>query len=376
MFNSVLGAAARSGAVDHWLEQVWRQDGTDLLLTAGAPPMGRLTGAYLPIGDPHPLTAAEIATIAEALLEAPQRDTLLSRQQVDFSFTWKDRARVRGNAFRQRGATSIALRIIPFEIPSLAELGLPPAVERLIGAPSGLILMTGPTGAGKSTTLASLLDHVNQNRACHILTIEDPIEYVHVHKRSIVNQREVGVDAISFADALRAALREDPDVILVGEMRDLESIATTLTLAETGHLVFATLHTNDTAQALDRIVDVFPSDRRDQVQVQLSATLQGVVYQRLLPKVGGGMVAAFEVLVANNAVRNLVREGKTRQIRNIVTTHQAEGMQTLESSLSDLVARNLVTYADAAAISLHPQEIVDPMLTVRPGPAGNGRRSA
>jgi twitching motility protein PilT len=219
-------------------------------------------------------------------------------------------------------------------------------------------LTTGPTGAGKSTTLASLIDYVNMRRQCHILTIEDPIEYMYSHKRAVVSQREIGTDADSFAVALRAALREDPDVILVGEMRDLESISATMTLAETGHLVFATLHTNDTAQALDRIVDVFPSDRRDQIQVQLASTLRGVIYQRLIPRIGGGLVGAYEIMVCNNAVKNLVREGKTRQLRNVVSTARGDGMQTLEAHLSQLIADGIITEESALSVSLHQREIV------------------
>ena len=203
----------------------------------------------------------------------------------------------------------------------------------------GLVIVTGPTGSGKSTTLAAMIDYINRYRRCHIVTIEDPIEYVHANHRSAVSQREVGTDTESFSRALRSVLREDPDVLLVGEMRDQESIATTLTIAETGHLVFATLHTNDSAQAIDRIVDIFPSDRREQIQVQLASTLEGVIYQRLVPRIGGGLVAAYEVLMANHAVRNLVREGKTRQLRNVVSTHQSEGMQTLEMGLNALMAR-------------------------------------
>ena len=363
--------------VDNWLEDIWRRGGTDLLLAADAPPMGRLDGSYVPIEGQDVLTGDDTAAVVEGLLSKALQTTFIDRLQVDFSFTWHRNARVRGNAFMQRGAVSVALRIIPLEIPTLADLALPPTAERFASAPSGLVLLTGPTGAGKSTTLASLIDHVNTHRACHILTIEDPIEYVHRHRHSVVNQREIGVDAASFADALRAALREDPDVILVGELRDTESIAATLTLAETGHLVFGTLHTNDTAQALDRIVDVFPSDRRDQIQVQLSATLQGVIYQRLVPRIGGGMTAAFEILVANNAVRNLVREGKTRQIRNVVATHQSEGMQTLEASLSALVAEGIVEHDDAVAVSLHPKEVAEapPPPFIPPEPTGRrGRR--
>ncbi len=232
------------------------------------------------------------------------------------------------------------------------------SVSKFAEEPSGLVLTTGPTGAGKSTTLASLIDHVNMRRQCHILTIEDPIEYMYSHKKAVVSQREIGTDADSFEVALRAALREDPDVILVGEMRDLESIAATLTLAETGHLVFATLHTNDTAQAIDRIIDVFPTDRRDQIQVQLSSTLRGVIYQRLIPRIGGGLVGAYEIMLCNNAVKNLVREGKTRQLRNVVSTARAEGMQTLEANLSELIARGIISEESALSVSLHPREIV------------------
>ncbi len=367
---------AAAGQVSGWLEQVWQRGGTDLLLTVGAPPMGRVDGAYLPVDGSAPLTDADTASVVHSLLNPALRTTLDQRMQVDFSFTWRHEVRVRGNAFHQRGAAAIALRLIPIEIPTPASLGLPPVVDRFTKAPSGLVLLTGPTGAGKSTTLASLIDQVNQYRACHILTIEDPIEYVHRHKRSLVNQREIGVDAVSFEEALRSALREDPDVILVGEMRDTESIAATLTLAETGHLVFTTLHTNDTAQALDRIVDVFPAERRDQIQVQLSATIRGVIYQRLLPMIGGGLVAAFEILVANNAIRNLVREGKTRQIRNVVATHQSEGMQTIEASLSALVADGRVTYADAVGASLYPKEVAAPPPPLPPveEPPVSGRR--
>jgi twitching motility protein PilT len=224
----------------------------------------------------------------------------------------------------------------------------------------GLVVVTGPTGSGKSTSIAAMLDYVNRHRRCHIVTIEDPIEYVHSNHSSAVSQREVGTDAHSFHRALRSVLREDPDVLLVGEMRDLESVATTLTIAETGHLVFASLHTNDSAQALDRIIDIFPSDRRDQVQVQLAAVLEGVIYQRLLPRIGGGLVAAYEILLANHGVRNLIREGKTGQIRNVITTHQSQGMQTLEMALSQLVAQGIVAYEDALAVCLHPKEVEQP----------------
>jgi len=247
--------------------------------------------------------------------------------------------------------------MIPREIPTMDQIGLPPVVAHLARQHQGLILMTGPTGLGKSTTLAAVLDMINRERACHIITVEDPIEYVHDHKRSAVNQREVGTDTDSFPDALRSVLREDPDVLLVGEMRDLESIQFALTIAETGHLVFATLHTNDTAQSLTRMIDVFPAEQQSQIRVQLASALSCVVYQRLVPRIGGGMVAAYEVLVANSAVRNLIKEGKTHQLRNSLVTGQRDGMVTFEQSLSTLVQSGVVTWDNAVARSLYPRDI-------------------
>ncbi len=252
---------------------------------------------------------------------------------------------------------ALALRMIPSDIPTFDELGLPPVAEWLARLPRGLVLLTGPTGSGKSTTLASIIDRINETRSVHILTIEDPIEYVHKHRLSAVTQREVGTDSPSFERALRSALREDPDVLLVGEMRDLESIQLALTLAETGHLVFSTLHTNDASQAIDRIIDVFPAWRQDQIRVQLGSSLGAVVAQRLVRRIGGGMVAAFEILIANNPVRNIIREGKTHQLPNLITTNQSEGMCSLESSLADLVLAQIIDYEEALAISSHPKEL-------------------
>lgn len=246
-------------------------------------------------------------------------------------------------------------------IPSPEELGLPPAVLEIIRSPSGLVLVTGPTGAGKSTSMASLIDAINRSWRCHIITIEDPIEYLFTNQLAAVSQREVGTDTESFETALRAALREDPDVVLVGEMRDLESIAACLTIAETGHLVIATLHTNDSAQALDRIIDVFPAERRPQIQVQLASTLLAVVYQRLLARCSGGLVAAYEVMVGVPAVRNLIREGKTRQLRNVLVTHRADGMQTLEWSLTELLNAGVIDYESAIDASLFPRDIPKPL---------------
>ncbi|HEY8203071.1 MAG TPA: PilT/PilU family type 4a pilus ATPase, partial [Actinomycetota bacterium] len=299
----------------------------------------------------------DLERMMQGILTETQAAEFTQVKEIDFSFNWKGLARFRANAFHQRGSMGLALRLIPYRIPSFDELGLPPTVERFVKASQGLVLVTGPTGSGKSTTLAAMIDWINANRALHIVTIEDPIEYTHRHKRSAVNQREVGEDSLSFDRALRSALREDPDVLLVGEMRDLETIQIALTIAETGHLVFATLHTNDTAQALDRIVDVFSGDRQGQIRVQLANSLAGIIYQQLLPKRGGGRAAAFEVLVATHAVRNLIKEGKTRQLRNVVATSQKDGMQTIEASLSDLVARGTVEYDEAVSHSLYPGEV-------------------
>ena len=354
--------------IDDLLNALWEARGTDLLLTVGAPPLIRVDGHLRPIAG-MPVLEAEatertiLAVIGEELAAKYQH-----ARQVDFSFSWKKKGRFRGNAFFQRGTMALALRLIPFAIPTFEQLGLPPVADRFVAQSQGFVLVTGPTGSGKSTTLASMIDRINSERSTHIVTIEDPIEYLHHHRRSAVNQREVGEDTLSFQDALRAVLREDPDIVLVGEMRDPESIAMALTIAETGHLVFATLHTNDTAQALDRIVDVFPAERQPQVRVQLANTLSGIIYQQLLQRVGGGRIAAFEVLVATHAVRNLIREGKSRQIRNIVATGQSEGMQTLEASVSQLVHAGIVSYEEGISRCLFPKEVARPPARQGVGP--------
>jgi twitching motility protein PilT len=340
-----------------WLEFLWDHKGSDLLLAGGSPPRARVDGRLQPIDGAPVLTTEEIADVVGPMLSQDQKAILDDQLDVDFSVTWARRARLRGSAFHQRGSMALALRMIPSNIPTFDELGLPPVAEWIARLPRGLVLMTGPTGSGKSTTLASLIDRINETRAQHILTIEDPIEYLHGHKLSAVNQREIGVDSPSFERALRSALREDPDVLLVGEMRDLESIQLALTLAETGHLVFSTLHTNDAAQAIDRIIDVFPAGRQEQIRVQLAGSLSAVIAQRLLPKSGGGMVAAFEILIASHPVRNLIREGKTNQLLNVITTSAQDGMCSMESSLVDLIRADVVTYEDAQSISVHPKEL-------------------
>jgi twitching motility protein PilT len=342
--------------IAQYLAAINEVDGTDLHLTAGSPPLIRRDGVLAPI-EGESLDALHLEGLIINLLGPTLAAQFSEAKEIDFAFDYGSDVRFRGNVFRQKGTVACALRRIPAEIPSFDELGLPSIAEDLVRLPQGLVLVTGPTGSGKSTTLASMIDWINTHRRCHIITIEDPVEYLHNHKRSAINQREIGPDADDFYTALRSALREDPDVLLVGEMRDPESISVALSIAETGHLVFASLHTNDTAQALDRIIDVFPAERRDQIQVQLASTLQAVVYQRLLPRTHGGLVAAFEILRANHAVRNLLREGKTQQVRNVVSTHSTEGMQTLEQSLTGLVADGIVDYELALGYSLYPKEI-------------------
>ena len=356
--DSGAGDAARTrSTLEQLLETLWQRHGSDLLLTPGAPPLLRVDGALERMPRWESLTAADTEGMLSSLLSDIQRADFAARNEVDWSFSWRDQARFRANGFRQRGSVAIALRLIPYRVPSLDELGVPPVVQAFTTLSQGLVLVTGPTGSGKSTTLAALVDRINATRPCHILTIEDPIEYVHQHQVAAVNQREVGTDTATFAIALRAALREDPDVLMVGEMRDLETIQTALTIAETGHLVFATLHTNDSPQALDRIVDVFPGDQQSQIRVQLANALTGIVYQRLLPRVDGGRSAAYEVLLATPAVRNLIREGKTRQLRNVLATASREGMQTLEQSLTALVSSGQVAHDTAVGASLYPHEV-------------------
>ena len=339
------------------LDTLFERRGSDVILSAGAPPALRVDGDLEPYGDIR-LTPEDTDRLARELLAPQQRITFADQNQVDFSFQWGEHGRVRGNAFRQRGSVSVALRAIPTHIPSFTELLLPEAVGELAHIPHGLILFTGPTGAGKSTTQASLIDYINDSRARHVITLEDPIEYLHGNKRAVIEQREIGVDVPSFAAGLRAALREDPDVVLIGELRDLESISIGLTVAETGHLVFGTLHTNDAGQAIHRLVDVFSAEQQQQIRVQLAGTLIAVVHQELLPRIGGGRVAAFEVLIATPAVRNLIRDNKIGQLRNVMLTSSGSGMCTLEAALGWLVRAGFITQEDALARSMFPQEVM------------------
>lgn len=338
---------------------------SDLHITVGRPPTARRDGVLVPFEGVPVLANEDTERMVRSLLDHRQTEEMAEQMQVDFSFGLEGVGRFRANAYMQRASYTLALRVIPHRVRSLDELGAPAACNDLLMRPYGLVLVTGPTGSGKSTTLAAMIDKINATRPVHILTIEDPIEYLHQHKLAMVNQREVGTDVTTFNEGLRSALREDPDVILLGELRDLDSISITLTLAETGHLVFGTLHTNDAPQALDRIIDVFPAEQRDQIQIQLAGSLQGVISQRLLPAVGGGRVGAYEVLLANDAVRNLVREGKSRQIRNAMLSGQAEGMQTLEMDLARLVSSGLISIETATEVSQFPKEILAQAGTMR-----------
>ncbi|MER3558716.1 MAG: type IV pili twitching motility protein PilT, partial [Armatimonadota bacterium] len=286
--------------------------------------------------------------VYEALNDS-QLEQFERRHDIDFAYSVKEVARFRFNVYMQKGAVAAAMRVIPSKIPSIESLRLPPVIYEVVKKHSGLVLVTGPTGSGKSTSLACMIDLINQSRPCHILTIEDPIEYVHTHKRAMVNQREVHADTESFHNALRAILREDPDVILIGEMRDLETIQAALTLAETGHLVFATLHTRNAPQTIDRIIDVFPPHQQEQIRVLLANTLEAVFAQQLIPMLGGGRIAAIEVMLANSAVRNLIREGKTHQIYSIMETNAAQGMVTMDRVLADLHRNGYISYEEAVS---------------------------
>jgi len=331
---------------------------SDVHITAGSRPVVRVDGKIKPLVEYPVLTAEMVQKLLYSVISDKHRKQLEEKGQVDFSFGVKDVGRFRANVFFQRGSTAGAFRRLPSKIMTVEELGLPRKVLELCHRSMGLILVTGPTGSGKSTTLAALIEYINENFPYHIITIEDPIEYVFHHKKSIVNQREIGEDVHSFADALRAALREDPDVILVGEMRDLETIEIALRAAETGHLVFGTLHTNTAVSTITRIVDVFPPNQQEQIRVQLSFVLQGVISQRLIPKIGGGRVLAYELLIPNTAIRSLIRENKLQQIYSIMQSGQAEtGMQTMNQSLASLYRSGLITLEDAFRFSPDIKEL-------------------
>ena len=340
------------------LRAVVEKGASDLHITTGTPPQLRIDGSLLPLKT-APLTPNDTKNLCYSVLSEEQKIAFERKNELDLSFGVKGLARFRGNIFVQRGAVAGVFRQIPFKILSFDELGLPPVVAQLASMPSGLVLVTGPTGSGKSTTLAAMLDKINAECRYHILTIEDPIEFLHPNKLSVVNQREVGSDTTSFKDALRYALRQDPDVVLIGELRDLETIEAALTISETGHLVLGTLHTNTAIQSINRIIDAFPSNHQPQVRAQLSFVLQGVMTQQLVPNANGpGRCLALEILIPNAAIRNLVREDKIHQIYSAMQTGQStSGMQTMNQSLYNLFARRLITRDDALNRSMEPDEL-------------------
>jgi twitching motility protein PilT len=342
------------------LKKMLEMQGSDLHITTNSPPQVRVHGHLVPL-DLAPLTPAETKQLAYSVMTDAQKHRFEEDLELDFSFGLKGLARFRANCFNQRGACGSVYRVIPFEIKNFDQLGLPAVVSRLCDKPRGLILVTGPTGSGKSTTLAAMIDKINMDRHEHIITIEDPIEFVHQHKNCLINQREVHSDTKGFSQALRAALREDPDVVLIGEMRDLETVESALRIAETGHLTLATLHTNSAASTINRIIDVFPSHQQSQIRAQLSLVLEGIMCQTLLPKVGGaGRAMAMEILVPNAAVRNLIREDKVHQIYSAMQTGQDKfGMQTFNQSLATLVAQKQITTDLALQRSSMPEELQD-----------------
>jgi twitching motility protein PilT len=341
------------------LQTMLEKGASDLHITSGSPPQIRVDGSLLPLNHP-PLAPAETKQVIYSVLTDNQKHRFEEENELDLSFGLKGLSRFRANVFQQRGAVGAAIRVIPFRIMSFEELSLPPVVHELVKKPRGLVLVTGPTGSGKSTTLASMIDRINTDRHNHIMTIEDPIEYLHPHKKSLVNQREVNQDTKSFKTALKYILRQDPDVVLVGEMRDLETVEAALTIAETGHLTFATLHTNSAAQTVNRIIDVFPPHQQSQVRAQLSFVLEGVLSQTLLPKANGqGRALALEIMVPNPAIRNLIREDKVHQIYSSMQTGQNQfGMQTMNQSLCDLYMKRIISYEEAIGRSSHPDELI------------------
>lgn len=347
-------AEAMTAQMKQLLDVAIEKNASDLHITVGVSPALRIDGKLLPLTDFGLITPESSERLLMSIMTEEQVERLRQRRELDFSFGYQ-KTRFRTNVFYQKGTISAALRLIPVSIKTLEQLGIPPILEHFTEPSQGFVIITGPTGHGKSTTLAALIESINQKRSEHIITIEDPIEYVFEHKKSIIVQREIGSDTNSFARALRSALREDPNVVLIGEMRDLETIEAALTLAETGHLVFTTLHTNSAAQTTDRIIDVFPPHQQQQVRMQLANVLLGVVSQRLLPRVQGGRILATEIMIANSAVRNTIREGKTHQLPNIIQTSASEGMIGLDKVLAELVSRGEITIDVALSWALDPK---------------------
>ncbi len=364
-------------SMDHLLTELVRLNGSDLHLTVGTHPAVRVNGTLQRLDSYPKLTSDDALRLLYSIISSEQQKQLETKRQLDLSYSIPGVARFRVNIYSQRESLAAAFRLIPVELKSLSDLQLPETLLALTEKPRGLVLVTGPTGSGKSTTLAALIDQINSTRAAHIITIEDPIEFLHRHKQCIVNQREIGSDATTFAEALRAALRQDPDVILLGEMRDLETVSTALTAAETGHLVFATLHTQSAPSTIDRIIDVFPASQQEQVRLQLAATLQGIVTQALLPTVdGSGRAAALEILLPDDAVRNLIRQAKVEQIYTVMQTGSQRGMTTMEQYLSDLVAKGRITKETALACSSRRDQLAGMLERAGVGQASAGLRVA
>lgn len=339
------------------LDEVVKRKASDLHLQVGLPPMIRIDGALAPVNGADVLDEESLETLIFAILDEDQKQILLKDKEFDFSFAYGDLGRFRVNAFHERGNMAAALRLIPNEILTIEQLGLPEIVNKFANFPRGLVLVTGPTGSGKSTTLAAMIHKINTERASHIITIEDPIEYTHRSQKSVLAQREVHYDTYSFSAALRSALREDPDVVLIGEMRDLETIASAITIAETGHLVLATLHTNSASQSIDRMVDVFPPHQQPQIRAQLANILMAIVSQRLVPSIGGGRIAAAEILVATPAVRNIIREGKAHQLEAVIQTGAEFGMQSMDKTLVNLIHEGTITYDEAKNFAVDMDEL-------------------
>ena len=339
------------------LEEVIKKKASDLHLQVGLPPMLRVDGSLTPVHGVEALNEEELEALVFAILDEDQKQILLKDKEFDFSFAFGDLGRFRVNAFHERGNLAAALRLIPNEILSIEQLGLPPIVNKFADYPRGLVLFTGPTGSGKSTSLAAILSRINHERAAHIVTIEDPIEYTHKSIKSVVVQREVHYDTYSFSAALRSSLRQDPDVVLIGEMRDLETISSAITIAETGHLVLATLHTNNAAQSVDRMIDVFPPHQQPQIRSQLANMLMAICSQRLVPAIGGGRIAAAEILIATPAVRNIVREGKSHQLEAVIQTGAEFGMQSMDKTLVNLIHNGTITYEEARNYAVDLEEL-------------------
>jgi twitching motility protein PilT len=345
--------------IDQLLEELVTQNGSDLHVTVGSHPAARVRGELVRLEAFPKLSAEDTLSMLYRIMSTEQQKRLEIDRQIDLSYSIPGLARFRVNVYSQRESLAAAFRLIPMGLKTMEELNLPSSLHELTKKPRGLVLVTGPTGSGKSTTLAAMIDEINRNRSDHIITIEDPIEFLHRHKKCIVNQREIGADAPSFAAALRAALRQDPDVVLLGEMRDLETTSTALTAAETGHLVFATLHTQSAPGTVDRIIDQYPSEQQEQIRMQLAGTLQGIVTQALLPTADGtGRVPVLEILLPDDATRNLIRQARVEQIYSVMQTGTQRGMQTLEQGLSDLVIRGVVTKEAALNCTSRPDQLL------------------